>query len=211
MHSNRKAVFVVGIACSLLICVAMADATTGWTPETLHYIIQSPYNLKQAERYSCDAKTDTHHFWVFNTDRPNTRSSTRPPRTEMSLDHYSSGQHQFEADVMVATNTSRVTIMQVFGGENGHATSLQLRVYDGKLKAYGDKTLLTNIYGRWFHLNVTHDVATNVIEVFINGELALTAKDYGGKSWHFKCGVYAQEKGSHKMEVYFRNIKIYKQ
>jgi hypothetical protein len=128
----------------------------------------------------------------------------------MSFEKYTSGRHQFEADVMVVTNTSRVSIMQVFGGENGHATSLQLRVYDGKLKEYEHTTLLSDIYGRWFHLNVTHDVATHEIQIFIDGKLALTTKDNGGKEWHFKCGVYAQEKSSHKMEVAYRNLKIYK-
>jgi hypothetical protein len=200
----------MGIIFSLLVSVAWADLTTGWTPEMLHFEIQSPYNLKPSDRYTYDVKMDTHHFWVFDTDKPDTKSSKRPPRTEMSIDKYTSGQHQFEADVMVVTNTSRVSVMQIFGGENHHATSLQLRVYDGNLKEYDHATLLSNIYGQWFHLNVTHDVATHKIQIFINGKPALTTKDNGGNEWHFKCGVYAQEKPSHEMEVYYRNIKIYR-
>lgn len=190
--------------------VVSADLTTGWTPETLHFEIQAPYNLKPGERHAYDANTSTHHLWVFDTDKPSTKSSTRPPRTEMSFDKYTSGQHQFEADVMVVTNTSRVSIMQIFGGENHQATSLQLRVYDGKLKEYNNKTLLPDINGQWVHLNVIHDVATHDIAVYVNGKLALETKDNGGKEWHFKCGVYAQEKPSHKMEVFYRNIRIYR-
>jgi len=62
--------------------------------------------------------------------------------------------------------------MQVFGGEyyhedsKQHATSLQLRIYSGNLKYYDSETLLTNVYGKWFHLNVTHDVATHEIKNF---------------------------------------------
>jgi hypothetical protein len=190
------------------ISAPVSDLTSGWTPEKLHFEIQSPYDLKHTDRYAYDAGTDMHHLWVFATDKPNTKSSKRPPRTEMSFDTYTSGQHQFEADVLVVTNTSRVSIMQVFGADE-RATSLQLRVYDGSLKQYEDETLLSNIYGQWFHLNVTHDVATHEIQIFINGKLVQTTKDNGGKEWHFKCGVYAQDKPSQKMEVFYRNIKIY--
>lgn len=201
---------LVGIVFGLLVSAAQADPTAGWTQEALHFEIQSPYNLKHGDRHVYDATNDTHHLWVFDTDKPDTKSSSRPPRTEISLDKYTSGQHQFEADVMVATNTSKVSIMQIFGGEDHHATSLQLRVYDGKLKEYDHATLLSDIYGKWFHLNVIHNVTTHTIQIFIDGKPALTTKDNGGKEWHFKCGVYAQEKPSHKMEVYYRGIKIYK-
>src|ERR1700722_1238580 len=134
-----KLASLVGIAFCFFISIAWADPADGWTPEKLHFEIQSPYNLPHSDRYAFDAKTDTHHLWVFRTDMPNTRSSTRPPRTEMSFDHYTYGQHQFEAEVMVVTNTSNVSIMQIFGGDEyhedsaQHATSLQLRVYGGKL------------------------------------------------------------------------------
>jgi alginate lyase len=206
----KHKIILISFVFGFFISAKAADLTNGWSPEPLHFEIQSPYNLKHSERYAYDAARKTYHLWVFNTDKPDTKSSTRPPRTEMSLEKYTSGRHQFEADVMVATNTSRVSIMQIFGGEDHHATSLQLRVYNGALKEYEHTTLLSNIYGQWFHLNVTHDVATHEIQVFINGNPAFTNKDHGGKEWHFKCGVYAQEKPSHKMEVFYRNIKIYK-
>jgi len=210
LNSYKKILFLAGIVFASLISGASADPTTGWTLEKLHYEIQSPYNLKHDQRYGYDLQTAVYHFWVFDTDNPNFKSSTRPPRTEMSIDKYTSGQHQFEADVLVVTNTSKVSIMQIFGGDDHHATSLQLRVYDGNLKEYDGKTLLQDIYGKWFHLNVTHDVTTHEIQVFINGKLVLTMNDNGGKEWHFKCGVYAQQAPSHKMEVFYRNIHVYK-
>ncbi|HEY1661819.1 MAG TPA: polysaccharide lyase family 7 protein [Verrucomicrobiae bacterium] len=201
---------------ALLVSAAPADPADGWTPEPLRFEIQSPYNLPHSDRSTYDARSATYHLWVFRTDMPDAKSSTRPPRTEMSFDKYSSGRHQFAADVMVMTNTSSVTIMQVFGGEDHHddsaqrATSLQLRVYDGKLKCYDKDTLLSDIYGKWFHLNVTHDAGTHEIQVFINGKLAMTVKDNGGKEWHMKCGVYAQKEAKGKMDVLYRNIKIYR-
>jgi hypothetical protein len=200
---------IIGLFVCLAVFTTFADTPAGWTPDSLHFAVQSPYDLKHSGRYSFDAKTDTHHLWVYNTDKPDTKSSTRPPRTEMSFDKYTSGEHEFEADVLVVTNTSRVSIMQVFGAEE-RATSLQLRVYNGELKDYDHTTLLSGIYGQWFHLNVIHDTVTHEIQILVNGKLALTTKDNGGKEWHFKCGVYAQEKPSQKMEVYYRNIKIYK-
>ena len=197
---------------NLLTMAALADdPTNGWTPQTLHYSIQFPYNLKQEDRYSFNAATDTHHFWVLSNDLPHMTTSRTLPRTEMRVtDEYTSGQHQFEADMMVPAGTSNVSLMQVFGGSlRGHATSLQLRVYHGDITHYDDTAVLTNSYGKWFHLNVTHDASTHVIQIFIDRKLALTTEDNGGKSWYFKCGVYGQEGMSPKMEVYFRNIKVY--
>lgn len=206
---NAKSILCLALVLGgLAVSAPAGELTNGWTLEEPHFEIQSPYDLKHGDRFAYDAKTDTYHLWVFATDKPDTKSSKRPPRTEMSFDKYMAGQHQFEADVLVVTNTSRVTVMQVFGADE-RSTSLQLRVYDGCLKRYGSETLLSNIYGQWFHLNVTHDVARHQIQIFINGKPALTTKDNGGKVWHFKCGVYAQEKPSHKMEVFYRNIKIY--
>jgi len=209
MKSKLLLGLALGLSGGLIsISAPASDLATGWTPGKLHFEIQSPYDLKHGDRSAYDAKTDTHHLWVFATDKPNTKTSKRPPRTEMSFDKYVTGEHLFEADVLVVTNTSRVTIMQIFGADE-RATSLQLRVYDGSLKHYDDKTLLPDIYGQWFHLNVTHDVTTHEIQIFINGKPALTTRDSGGKEWHFKCGVYAQKNPSQKMEVFFRNIKIY--
>jgi len=212
MRQSVKIFLGILASFKLLIVGAYADdPTAGWKPQALHYAIQFPYDLKQTDRYSFDTNTDTHHFWVFNSDLPHAKISRTLPRTEMRVDdEYTSGQHQFAADMMVPPGTSNVSLMQVFGGSlRGHSTSLQLRVYDGNLQHYDDTNVLANIYGKWFHLNVTHDVATHGIQVFIDGKLALTTEDNGGKSWYFKCGVYGQEGMSRKMEVYFRNIKIY--
>jgi hypothetical protein len=212
MPKPTSITFTVLALLNFLTVAAHADnPTNGWTLQPLKYSIQYPYDLKQSDRYSYDAPTDTHHFWVYSKDLPHATTSRTLPRTEMRVeDEYTAGQHQFEADMMVPAGTSNVSLMQVFGGSlRGHSTSLQLRVYAGNLKAYDDTIVATNIYGRWLHLNVTHDVSTHAIQIFVDRQLALATEDNGGKSWYFKCGVYGQEGMSHKMEVYFRNIKTY--
>jgi hypothetical protein len=205
-----KTVLRAGLIFVLAGATAHAGLTDGWIPDRAAPEVQSPYNLPHSDRYTFDAKTDTYHLWVFRADKPMGKKDTTEPRTELSFEHYTSGRRQFEADFLVVTNTSRVTIMQVFGA-TGRATSLQLRVYDGDLKRYENETLLKNIYNKWFHLNVIHDTGTHEIEIFVNGQPALTTKDNGGTEWHFKCGVYAQPRPSPEMEVYCRNIRIYHQ
>ena len=205
-----KMVLLVGLVFILTSAIARAGLTDGWIPDRAVPQVQSPYNLPHSDRYTFDAKTDTYHLWVYGTDKPMGKKDTTEPRTELAFEHYTSGRHQFEGDFLVITNTSRVTIMQVFGA-TGRATSLQLRVYDGSLKRYEDETLLMNVYNKWFHLNVIHDTSTHEIDIFVNGQHALTTKDNGGTEWHFKCGVYAQSHPSPKMEIFCRNIRIYHQ
>jgi len=208
-------ILATGLLFNWLTYAVLASLTDGWTLDSPQAQIQSPYNLPHSARYTLDTKTDTYHLWVFNTDKPMGKNNPTEPRTELSFAHYTSGRHEFDADFLVPTNTSRVTIMQVFGGQNEgnakHATALQLRIYDGSLKRYDEETLLTNVYDKWFHLNVIHDAGTHEIQIFIDGKLALITKDFGGGDWHFKCGVYAQKNPSPEMEVYCRNVRIYRQ
>jgi hypothetical protein len=179
-----------------------------WTEQPLKFIIQWPYDLKEGERYAL--KDGVHDFIVHRTDQPFQNGSSTLPRTEMRIENdYSSGLHMFEADVYVPAGTSDVSIMQIFGGSGGHASSLQLRVYDGDLMRYHSDTVKSGIYDHWFHLNVLHDANNHKIAIYIDGAPALAVKDYEATSYYFKCGVYTQEGSSDKMEVLFKNIKIY--
>ncbi|HTQ29766.1 MAG TPA: polysaccharide lyase family 7 protein [Opitutaceae bacterium] len=198
------------VLCLALLPVAATGFAAGWTEQPLKYSIQWPYDLKEDARYSF--KDGVHDFVVYKTDKPLRPGSTTEPRTEMKIENdYSSGIHRFEADVYVPAGTSGVSIMQVFGGTNGHATSLQLRVYDGNLMRYRFETLKKNVYDRWFHLDVVHNVATREIQISIDGAPPFTARDNGGSSHYFKCGVYTQDNPSDRMEARFKNIKIYTQ
>lgn len=98
--------------------------------------------------------------------------------------------------------------MQVFGASAPHATTLMVRVYHGALRYYRRNVLVPNIYNRWFRLNVIHDVDAGKVKVFIDGHLKLNASGRGGTSHTFKCGVYAQDNDSNRMESRWKNIKV---
>ncbi|PRQ49240.1 putative concanavalin A-like lectin/glucanase domain-containing protein [Rosa chinensis] len=82
--------------------------------------------------------------------------------------------------------------MQVFGAIALHASTLMLRVYNGSLTYYRAPVLVTNIYDKWFKINVVHDVDAAKVRVYIDGCLKIEANGRGGTSHAFKCGVYAQ-------------------
>lgn len=100
--------------------------------------------------------------------------------------------------------------MQVFGASPAHATTFMLRVYNGSLFYYRDPVLDTNIYNRWFRLNVIHDVDDSKVMIYIDGILKYEAPGRGGAFHYFKCGVYAQNDDSHYMESRWKGIKVLK-
>jgi len=194
--------------CAGSLLVASAGLASDWIEQPLKFSIQWPYNLKESERHLI--KDGVHDFVVYKTDQPFKTGSTTLPRTEMRIENdYTSGAHMFEADVYIPAGTSGVSIMQIFGASGGHASSLQLRVYNGDLMRYRAETVKSDICDHWFHLSVMHDADTHKITIFVDGSPALETKDYGGSSHYFKCGVYTQEGASDKMEALFKNIKIY--
>lgn len=100
--------------------------------------------------------------------------------------------------------------MQIHGASEG-ATTLQLRIYDGDMKYYKFDVVATDLYDKWFRLNVIHDVDEGKITVFINGVKKYVVNDQGPGDLYFKCGVYAAPENSSKyMESRWKNIKIYK-
>ena len=100
--------------------------------------------------------------------------------------------------------------MQVFGATAPHATTLMLRVYNGSLFYYTDSVLVPSVDDKWFHLNVVQDVLAAKVKVFIDGCLKIVADGRGGTSHTFKCGVYAQNDDSYRMESRWKNIEILK-
>lgn len=82
-----------------------------------------------------------------------------------------------------------------------------MRVFNGSLKVYSSTVVASNIYDKWFRLNLIHRVSTGKIEIYINGKLITTTQDKGYAEHYFKVGVYMYGEQSHKMESYFKNIK----
>ncbi|EES09339.1 citrate-binding protein [Sorghum bicolor] len=176
------------------------------------FVVQKPYDLPLHDRY--DPCGGVRRFWVFATDKP--INSTRPgyPRTEIKVDKvYSSGVWQFEGDVYVPWGTSGASVMQIFGANKPHASTVMLPVYDGKLTYYHNvtKVLADRVYDRWMRLNVVHDVAAGNVAVFVDGERRLDVRGHGGKEHYFKFGVYTQglHNHSHRMEAHWKNVAIY--
>ena len=102
---------------------------------------------------------------------------------------YSSGVWQFEGQGFVPYGTSGVCIMQVFGAHPRRATTLMLRTYNGSLAYYRGPVLVPNIWGRWFRLNVIHDVEASNVKVIVDGVQVYEAPGQGGCSHYFKFGV----------------------
>ncbi|KAL5751980.1 hypothetical protein ACOSQ2_022487 [Xanthoceras sorbifolium] len=206
-------VVVLALSCfTLFQLVSSIDPTKGFVSVPLdnsNLEVQRPYNVPEDQRYSF--KNGVHRLWVLSTDKPHSLNSKTRPRTEIRINghDYSSGVWQFEAYGYVPQGTSGVCVMQVFGASS-HATTLMLRVYDGKLEYYRDATILPKVYNKWFKLNVVHDVDNSKVTVYINGQLKYTAPGRGGDSHFFKVGVYAQDDDSHYMESRWKDIKVYK-
>ena len=106
-----------------------------------------------------------------------------------------------------------VAIFQIHNGDSQEAqfgaTSLLLTAEGGDLRHVNDTILLSNIYGKWFHLNVIHNTSTHTILVYVNGTLTHSWQDTGGSDWYFKCGVYAASGMSAFCQSYYRNIHMW--
>jgi len=185
--------------------------TSGWTQKTFTYSLHHPYDLPVSDRYKFDAATNTHTFWIYKGDSPLKAGSPTEPRSEMRIQNdYISGNHQFEADVYVVAGTTGTSTMQVFGGTT-HATSFMMHAWsenNGTLKHYGREVLRSNMYNRWFHLNVIHKASSSGIgqvQVYFDGALVGTFPDDGATTHYFKCGVYGID--GTRSETRFRNIK----
>jgi hypothetical protein len=192
---------------------AGGDPTDGWTQQELKFKVQRPYDVPESERYKVDGD-GVHHLWVFNTDKPFSKGNTTLPRTEMRFPDYSSGQVQFEADMMAPSGTDNVCIMQIHTSDaESHkfgSTTFMLDVRGDSLKHYGDKVLAPKMLDKWFHLNVIHNLDDHTITAFIDKKQVWTHKDNGAKAYYFKCGVYEQKGGSDEMQVYVKNVKLWK-
>ncbi|KAE8706916.1 Citrate-binding protein [Hibiscus syriacus] len=203
---------LLSILCfSLLICFqANAQPTSGFTDVALsqsNFQLQKPYDLSPSDRYSFN--NGVHRFWVYSTDKPHTPSSNTRPRSEIRIRgyDYSSGVWQFEGEAYIPSGTTATSVMQVFGG-SFRATTIMLRVYQGSLTVYRSPVLLSNMYNRWFKVNVIHDVGASNVKVYIDGVLRYEGAGAGGSNHYFKFGVYAEDGASNYMESRWRRIRV---
>ncbi|KAK9048098.1 hypothetical protein SSX86_032939 [Deinandra increscens subsp. villosa] len=218
MSSNTYILFYISFVFFYLYKVmgsqAPTDTTLGFVSQPLNqsnFEIQKSYDLPIEQRYNF--ANGVHKLWVFKTDKPHKRFSKTLPRTEIRVRDYdySSGVWQFEAYAYVPHGTSGVSIMQVFGSKPPYTTTTMLRVYENNLYYYTKHVIFTNIYDKWFRLNVIHDVEGNTVKVYIDGVLRYERPGREGESHYFKFGVYMQSDGSFYMESRWKDIRILKQ
>lgn len=187
--------------------------TAGWTQKEFTFAIHKPYDLAEGDRYRFDPATGVHTLWVLRTDKAHQPGNTTAPRTEIRMrNDYTSGNHQFEADMMVVAGTAGPSVMQVFGGQT-HATAFMLKASapnGGTVRRYDNEVLKTGVYDKWFHLNVIHEAlpaGVGKVKVYIDGMHVGTFDDRNTATHYFKCGVYGPS--SERAETRFRNIKYW--
>lgn len=192
---------------------APSALTMGWTQKEFTFAIHKPYDLQESDRYSFDPATGVHTLFVLKTDKAHQPNNTTAPRTEIRMrNDYTSGNHQFEADVMVVAGTDGPSIMQVFGGQI-HATAFMLKASSpngGTVRRYDNEVLKTNVYDKWFHLNVIHEAlpaGIGKVKVYIDGAHVGTFDDRDTAQHYFKVGVYGP--ASARAEARFRNIRYW--
>ena len=97
---------------------------------------QAVTTCAESDRHTFDPATDTHTFWTLRGDKPHQPPpNTTGARSELRMrNDYTSGNHQFEADVYVVSGTTGACVMQVFGGVT-NATSLMLVAYPARTAA----------------------------------------------------------------------------
>jgi hypothetical protein len=179
------------------------DPTQGFTEYTDSFVIQRPYDLAAADRFSYEGGIYT--IWVLPTDKPHATWSNTKPRTEVRYSDMHTGAHLWTGDVMVESPSENVCIFQVKGALG--PIGVYLRVNAGNVHQLGGADFLTGIYGKWFNLKVAWDSATGTGQVWINNCLKQTVHGEAGSIFYFKHGTYTCD--SSVCRDHFKNIHLY--
>ena len=188
---------------------------TGWVALPLNFKIQWPYNLPEDSRYWFT--NGIYHCEVHRGDLPFVPGNHTRPRTEQRFPDYSDGEIQYQARLMAPSNENSYCIFQIHtGNAQSHAhgaTTLMLFWFSrdgGSLHFYNGAELARNLGGKWFQLNVDHNLATRTIKVWINRKLVWTRRDNGAGDFYMKNGVYQQgHDPSFTMDTYITDLHIW--
>src|SRR5882672_7751785 len=130
MKTFQRALFALIFLALNLISVHGAETNSaaslmdGWKQIPFKYEIQHPYDLKTSDRYDFDATNNTHHFWVYFTDKPHAPPPNKTTaRTEMRLETFGTGERMFDGDVNITPGTF-ACIAQVFDAAHGPVTMI---------------------------------------------------------------------------------------
>jgi hypothetical protein len=185
-----------------------ASLTAGWKSVPFTFEVQHPYDLKTADRYEFDATNNTHHFWVYFTDKPHAPPPNKTTaRTEMRLESFSDGERMFDGDVNISPGTF-ACIAQVFDAKHGPVTMI-IAHPDGRVTVGNRDVIRTNAIGTWWNLKMTDDTkAGGKIRIYVDNVLAGTYNSRGPREYYFKCGVYSR-KDSDRSDVRYRNLRLW--
>ncbi|UKT64935.1 polysaccharide lyase family 7 protein [Pedobacter mucosus] len=198
---------------------------TGWIQKSYTYTLHKPYNLDTNARHSYNSTWEEHTFWIQNNDEPFQSGSNTSPRSEMRFKHtsvtgtdnYTTGNHQFEADIKVYSASNHPIIMQVFGSSaDNNKPAFNIKAFPdngGELRFFDGTVLVSGIYDTWVHVNVVHATAERKFHVFINGVEVPNGngkfyfEDKGAAQHYFKCGVYTSIAALSKVKL--KHIRYY--
>ncbi|HEV7797167.1 MAG TPA: polysaccharide lyase family 7 protein, partial [Pyrinomonadaceae bacterium] len=133
---------------------APAPGSVVWTSVCCTFQVQKPDNVPEFERYCI--LDGVYHLWVKSNDKPYSPGSETQPRTErrFNLDgqqDYTSGQWQYEADMMVPSGSNGMSIMQIHTTDKfTPSTAFMLwwsSANGGSVSHYSKPTLASNLWG----------------------------------------------------------------
>ncbi len=204
------------LAASVSIAASAQLGGAGWVSLPLSFKVQWPYNVPQDTRYWFT--NGIYHCLVCRGDAPFAYGNRTRPRTEQRfVPDYTQGEIQYQAKLMAPSNETSYCVFQIHtGNAQSHAygaTTFMLFWFShdgGSLHVYGGTELAKDLRGRWFQLNVDHNLVTRTIKVWINRELVWTQRDNGAGDFYLKDGVYQQGRNpSLKMETYITDLHLW--
>ena len=102
-------------ACAFSFAASAQIGGSGWTAQTVSFNVQWPYNVSESSRYTYSG--GVYHCWCFTNDAPFEQGSGTLPRTEQRFTpDYTSGEIQYQADMMCPANENSYCIFQIHTG-----------------------------------------------------------------------------------------------
>ncbi|THG15110.1 hypothetical protein TEA_014027 [Camellia sinensis var. sinensis] len=145
-----------------MLCGVPPDPTNGFTNVALteyNFELQKPYDIPLEQRYSY--YNGVRKFDFITTNSAFTRFRYGFVRS-LAIEGYG----------FVPNSTSGATIVQIHGATN-YTTTIILRIYNGDMRYYSGDLVDTDLYDKWFRVNLIHDVYKRNLTVFIDDGFTL--------------------------------------